>query len=328
MNNATINYGILGCGNIAKRVAQGINYAKDSNLYAFASRDITKAKEYSKKYNATKYYGNYDELLTNDKIDVIYICVPNKYHYDLIVKCLNHHKNVVCEKPMVRTISELDEVYSLAKQNKCLLMEAHKACFIPLNKLLKQRIEANEFGKLKEVEAEYSFEVLSTYNDKRDHWVFDEEFGGASYDIGVYPLSFINYIVGSKIKDFKTETLRHSEFVADFGFNASIEYENGVIGKAYSSWYKTPKDKGQAILTFDKCKIIIPAYWKASKATIIRGDKVENVEVPLLSDFTGEVEEVTWCLNNGLLESPIMNYESSLEILKILEDVNQYRMIK
>lgn len=321
----TVNYAILGCGNIAKRVAVGISNAKDSTLYSFASRDEEKAKNYSLKFESKTYHSSYEEMLNDENVDVVYICTPNKFHFEQIKMCLNHNKNVICEKPMVKTIRELEELYKLSSEKSLVLMEAHKTVFTPLNKLIKKRIDSNEFGKLISVTCDYSFDFSIYPPQMKDHWVTDSSFGGCSYDIGVYPLAFSNYIAGSKIKDIKFKTLRNDEFVCDFGFESEIEYENGVIGYPNSSWLKTSLNKGNALIKLEKCEIEIPAFWKGDSATIHYKDSLENVKVDMVSDFTGEIEEVTNLILNGQVKSRVMNLEASKEILKVLEKVNEYR---
>lgn len=322
--NTKINYAILGCGHIAKRVAEGIKNEENSILYSFASRRIEKAKEYKDSYGAMT-FGSYKDMLNDENINVVYICTPNDFHYDQILMCLNHGKNVICEKPMVKTIKELEELYEIASRKKLVLMEAHKTVFTPLNKLIKQRIKANEFGKLLSIEADYSINFFDYPEDMNNHWVTSADFGGCSYDIGVYPLVFSNYIADSKIKFFNTKTLRHKDFICDFGFESEIEYENGVTSKANSSWLKLSPNKGSALIKLEKCEIEIPAYWKGKNAIIHYADHDEKIEVEMVSDFTGEVKEVTDLLRNNKTESEVMNLEASKEILKIIESVNIYR---
>lgn len=137
-------------------------------------------------------------MLEDENIDVVYICTPNSFHYEQIKLCLNHHKNVNCEKPMVKTEKELKELYDIARSNGLVLMEAHKTAFTPLNKLIKEKIKSNEFGKLLSIEADYSINFFDYPEDMNNHWVTNKDFGGCSYDIGVYPLVFSNFIADSK----------------------------------------------------------------------------------------------------------------------------------
>ena len=93
-------WGILGAGRIAEKFCTALCFVEGSEVYAVASRDIDKAKAYATKYNATRFYNNYNDLVNDDKVDIIYIATPHIFHYEQTMLCLQHKKAVLCEKPM------------------------------------------------------------------------------------------------------------------------------------------------------------------------------------------------------------------------------------
>ena len=84
------NIGILGLGNIANRVAKGVLCSEKACLYAVASRDMDKAKEFAVKYGSECFYGSYEEMLKDSNVDLVYICTPNTFHYEQIKLCLSY----------------------------------------------------------------------------------------------------------------------------------------------------------------------------------------------------------------------------------------------
>ena len=90
-----VRFAIMGLGYIASRVAQGIQYAKNAQLYAVASRDIKKANSFKEQFHAQVAYGSYQEMLEDDKVDIVYICTPNHLHYSQIKLCFSYHKHVI-----------------------------------------------------------------------------------------------------------------------------------------------------------------------------------------------------------------------------------------
>ncbi len=319
-----IRFAILGCGNIAHRVANGILHAKNATLYAVASRSEEKAIQYKEKYGAKVYYTDYEQLCRDENVDVIYICTPNQLHYAQIELCLCHHKNVVCEKPMVKNQKQVKELFQKAKDANCFLMEAHKTCFTPLNQLIKKRLNSNEFGKIISIQADYSFDVRGFYG--LDSWAMDAEFGGSSFDIGVYPTCFSHFMANAKIKEIVGYPIRQEGIVADFGMMTQVQYENGILAQLNSSWLHLTPNKGSALIVCEKGTIEIPAFWKSNQAILRKSGKEEILQVEMESDFTGEVEEAASCIEQGLLQSPIMGCNASCEIIKVIEKVNEYRM--
>ena len=312
-----LNFGIIGIGNIAHRVAKGILCSPKANLYAVASRNKENAKEFKEQYGAEKAYGSYEELLNDSEVDVVYICTPNALHFDQIMLCLSYGKHVVCEKPMVADEVQVKKLFAEARRKGCFLMEAEKTMFTPLNVKLKQMVREGVIGKLQAIRAEYSYDVLKEVDT--DHWVLGKEMGGSAYDIGVYPISFAHFMAGSKMQDLQVEKLMHPEYSCDFGMQADILYENGVYGFLKTNWFYTAEHKGSAILAGDEGYIKVPAFWKSTKAYLYKDGKVEEISVEMESDFEGEVTHAAECIEKGLLESPVLGEEMSLEIIRVVD---------
>ena len=196
-------------------------------------------------------------------------------------------------------------------------MEAEKTMFTPLNVKLKQMVREGVIGKLQAIRAEYSYDVLKEVDT--DHWVLEKEMGGSAYDIGVYPISFAHFMAGSKMQDLQVEKLMHPEYSCDFGMQADILYENGVYGFLKTNWFYTAEHKGSAILAGDEGYIKVPAFWNSTKAYLYKDGKVEEISVEMESDFEGEVTHAAECIEKGLLESPVLGEEMSLEIVRVVD---------
>ncbi len=310
------NIAIMGCGKIAPRIANGIIYS-DGLLYAVASRDKERAKAFAVKYPTCKFM-NYEELLADEKVDLVYIATINETHYDLIKRCLNAGKNVICEKPMLPTQEKIKEVFSLAREKGCFLMEAHKTCFTVLNTLLRTRVE--EIGPIQRIEAKYCGDI--DVSKLKENINMEPTMGGACFDIGVYPICFANLYAKSPLTNVEIVSTESLGYPVDIETVAKLTYENGIIADVKASWRDPTVNKG--ILYGEKGRIEIVNFWKNTEATIYIGDTVETVKVEQASDFTGEVNEALRCLKEGKLTSDIMSEEASLEICKVLEELKKH----
>lgn len=315
------NIGILGLGNIANRVANGVICSKKANLYAVASRNLDNAKNFALKYNSETYYGSYEEMLQDPKVDLVYICTPNTFHYEQIKLCLSHKKHVICEKPMVKDESQVRELFTFAKEHGLFLMEAEKTMFTPLNKKIKEMITEGTIGKLHTIKAQYCSDGLDGLAD--DHWVLGNDMGGCTYDIGVYPICAAHFYADSRMKEFQAEGVNNPAFHCDFGMDCDIFYENGIYASVRSNWFYQAKDKGKAVLVGDKGYFEIPAYWKGNKAFLHKDGHITKIEVDMDNDFEGEITHAVECIEAGLSESPILGEEMSLEIIRVVEAVQE-----
>ena len=315
------NVAILGLGNIANRVAKGVLSSDKAKLYAVASRNLEKAKEFADKYGAVVSYGSYEEMLKDTNVDLVYICTPNALHYEQIKLCFAFGKHVICEKPMVKNEEQVRELFAMGRDRGCFLMEAEKTMFTPLNKKIKNMIEDGIIGNLHTIRAQYCSEGLDGL--PLEHWVLREDFGGCTYDIGVYPICAAHFYADSPMKEFQAEAVRNPEFKCDFGMDTDIFYENGIYANVRSNWFYQAENKGKAVLVGDKGYFEIPAYWKGNRAYLYKDGSKTEVEVAMESDFEGEVTHAIECIEDGLLESPILGEEMSVEIIRVVEAVQK-----
>lgn len=312
-----IKFGILGLGSISKRVAIGIKNANGCLLVGGASSQLEKAERFQREFQLEKAYGSYDELFMDPSIDAIYVCTPNQTHYDFIKKGLIYKKHILCEKPMVLSIKQLDELFDLAKENNVFLMEAHKTVFTPLNQAIFELIQQGIIGSVKAITAEYSHHVLGEHPDLK-HWVFDSETGGCSADVGVYPIVFANTIANSPILKHHSKKLYIKDVLCDVGIRSQIEYENGIVASIQSDWLHTTKDKGSALIVGDRGSIQIDAFWKNTQATITTNEGSYVLKKEHVSEFSGQVEHACACIQKGLNESPGFGRSASKNILRVL----------
>ena len=309
-----LSFGILGLGKIADRVAKGIEYAKNGELVAVSSRNIDKAKAFAYKYHADIFYDNYIDMLQDDRVDIIYICTPNILHKEHIMLALKYHKHVICEKPMVLNLEDLDECFAYARKQNCFLMEAHKTVFTPLNIYLLEKINEGIIGEIKYIEAQYASNVLSSQK-KISSWHYDKEGGGCLYDIGVYPIAYANYFASSKIKEYELIQHKVDDTFCDQA-HAMITYENGIMAHIATSWQcdmvNTAYIYGE--LGYIECH----NFWENTQAILVKDEKRILIEKEMKSDFTGEIEHAINCIEKGWIESNIMGYEQSANILRII----------
>ena len=312
-----MNIAIVGCGHIAVRIARGIQFS-EGKLYAVAARDRERAMLFSQNYPDCRYM-DYDEVFSDENVDMVYIATINESHYGLIKRALNSHKHVICEKPMLATARQIREVFALAREKGCFLMEAHKTCFTVLNRQLKSVIN-DKIGKINHIYGQYcslpDLNLLHKWN------LYEETMGGCRYDIGVYPICFANYYADSEINNVVIKELEKGQYPTDIEMVAELTYENGITATVKSSWLDGSVNRGY--IYGEKGYVRIVNFWKNTEAEIYYNDgSYEYIHVEQDSDFTGEVNEAVRCAGRGLNESPVMSEKASLEIMKVLTKVKE-----
>jgi D-xylose 1-dehydrogenase (NADP+, D-xylono-1,5-lactone-forming) len=189
----SVNWGFIGAGVVAsKALAPAVRSASNANLYAVASRDISKATNLSPE----RVYDNYDELINDPKVDAIYISLPNNFHALIASRALGSGKAVLCEKPLTMNYQESLEMVEAAALSKSLLVEAIWYRWHP--RLIKacQQIAAGVIGEIREIDAAFTY-----VNSNKGNYRFDPALGGgALLDLGPYPLHLIPSLFGSEAR--------------------------------------------------------------------------------------------------------------------------------
>jgi saccharopine dehydrogenase-like NADP-dependent oxidoreductase len=91
----SLNWGILGAGNIAKALAKGLASSKTGKLLAVGSRDEAKAEAFAKEFGATRSYGSYEALLADKEVEAVYIATPHPFHAEWAIKAAAAKKHLL-----------------------------------------------------------------------------------------------------------------------------------------------------------------------------------------------------------------------------------------
>ena len=116
-----INWGLIGLGNIARQFANGLKGVPGACIYGVASRDLQKAKDFRATHGALKCYGDYDSIISDPDIDIIYIATPHPQHFDIAKKALLKNKAVLCEKPITVNYKQAKELIDISRKKKYFL---------------------------------------------------------------------------------------------------------------------------------------------------------------------------------------------------------------
>lgn len=260
-----LKWAILGTGTIASEFADTIDQAGRS-IYAVASRQLDHAKEFADQHHVEKSYGNYDELLRNPDIDIVYIATPHSNHYELMIKCLEHGKHILCEKSITVNSNQLNHVVQLAKEKQLTVIEAMTIYHMPLYQKLSGLIASGKIGKLRMVQV--SFGSLRN-PDVNSRFLNEQLAGGALLDIGVYALSFTRFFLNKQPDEILTTVKR---------FTTGVDEQSGIILRnsddemasiILTLFAKLPK---RGIVTGERAYITVDNFPRAQSATITYPD--------------------------------------------------------
>lgn len=180
-----IHWGILGTANIVGRsFLPALNAMPDGVAWHIGSRDLKRAEVFAKANQIQHASGTYQSVLDDDRVDAIYIPLPNHLHHEWTVKALATGKPVLCEKPLTGSLTQTLDVVKRAQETHALLWEAYAFQFQPQWLRVQELIEQGAIGTLEEIHGTFNT-VLNRPDDVRWVQAYD---GGALNDLGCYPI--------------------------------------------------------------------------------------------------------------------------------------------
>lgn len=243
-----MKFAILGCGFIATKMAEAVKAIESRGVeaYAVASRSLTKAEKFAKDYGFGRAYGSYEELAKDPAIDLIYIATPHSEHYNNILLCLEHGKNLLVEKAFTANALMASEVIALAEEKGVFLSEAMWTRFLPAVQMVKDLILAGKIGKVESVEADFSMPLSHIERLRKP-----ELAGGALLDLGIYSLTFADiFLTDAGIAGAENHIVQTKTHCVKFdtGVDATdwidLIYANGQVAHLKTSMVAPLKNEG------------------------------------------------------------------------------------
>lgn len=319
MADKIYNWGILGPGKIARKFASALEIPKHSRLYAVASRDTNRAKDFALAFGADKYYSDYISLIKDPKIDAVYIATPHAFHYELAKACLENNKPVLSEKPLTLDAEQSEKLLALCEKNKVFLMEALWTRFIPMTVSILEKIHQGAIGEIQYIKADFGFPAPFNPAGR----LFDPALGGGSLlDVGIYPLFLSTLLLGQPEKILASGRLSDSK--VDLDCQAILQYAGNKTALIASSiHYQMPIT---AEITGTGGQIQIPCPWYKNHYYNLKtgNEDWEKVELPPLTNgFEFEIDEVVHCLEQGHIQSSLWPVRSSLQLATLMDEMKQ-----
>jgi predicted dehydrogenase len=151
-----------------------------------------------KKYTGVATYSDYEAMLRELELDAVLIATPSRTHTGMVRSALERGLHVFCEKPFTLSVTDADELSSLARQRGVVTQVGYHNRFVGSFVEVKRLLDAGAIGKVTHILGEaYGPVVLKakggTWRSRK------EEGGGALYDYAAHPLNLLNWYLGQPI---------------------------------------------------------------------------------------------------------------------------------
>jgi predicted dehydrogenase len=314
---SNFRWGILGTGGIAHAFASDLALLSNHHVGAVGSRDLTKSQKFAREFGNATAHGSYEDLVNDPNIDAIYVATPHPMHRDNVILALNAGKPVLCEKPFAVNAKQAREMFDVAKNNGAPLMEAMWARFLPHYAEIRKIIASGVLGPITTIHADHG-QRLADQNIPR---LIDPALaGGALLDLGIYPISLAHMVLGVPVQI--TSSAKFTDKGVDAQTSMILDFENGAQAILNTTMIvQTPCTAVIAGLN-GYLEIDRTFYNPTSmQVTLFDGTLTQfprNYEGHGLREQALEFARV---VRDGELESPILTWSDSIEIMEIMDKV-------
>lgn len=260
--------GIIGTGRIAHRFVPEARLFENIKVAAVCNPNISSAERFAEEFDIPVYVSDTQNLL--EYVDAVYIATPHQTHYAYAKEMLLAGKHVLCEKPMVFSVSQAEELFSIAEEKNLVLMEGIKTAYCPGFQALLEVVQSGKIGKVYDVEA--CFTKLTPSNLRE---MTDTEYGGSFLELGTYTMLPIMKVLGTEEK----HVIYHkatAENGVDIYTKASFDY-GCATGLAKTGL--GVKSEGQLIIAGTQGYILVQAPWWLTKHFEVRYEDPNKKDV-------------------------------------------------
>ncbi|KAI6197776.1 Trans-1,2-dihydrobenzene-1,2-diol dehydrogenase-like isoform X1 [Aphelenchoides besseyi] len=327
-----LRWGIIGCGQIAGDFVRALSVSeKNHKIIAAAARSLEKAEEFVKHSGLPiQAYGNYESVLDDEDVDIVYIALLNKFHAEYVVRALDAGKHVLCEKPMAVNAKEVRKMIEKARAKKLFLMEALWSRFFPAWQHIKRIVDSEEVGKA----THFHFNIAGT-NPRLNLDLCEIP----TLATGVYCVALSLFIFGEE-KPIRIDAIGEKN---EHGFeewcNLTLVFRNGRHATLY--YDRTTLSAWSSYVSCTNGQIQIPRFcWAPLEFTKISGimragaTKSETFTYPLTQDYGKyyynhseglhfEADHVFDAIQAGKTESEVMSLDTSLKCAEILDEIRR-----
>ena len=237
--SAEYQVAVVGTGYIGLEHIKAIAAHPRARLRAIcgSARSTGRLEEIKADYGADRVTADYGEVVSDETVDVVYLCTPNRLHADQAVAALDAGKHVFCEKPMATTLQDCRRMVAAVEGSGRQLMVGHGARFRQLHRAVKDLFDSGKLGEACFCESDY-VHSLGPFLAGTGHqwWRHREEGPFAVIGGACHPLDLMRWIVGEleEVSAYGVTKVLHDVDWHDTVI-ASLKFRNGAVGKCLVS---------------------------------------------------------------------------------------------
>jgi predicted dehydrogenase len=237
MKNATLRGAIIGFGDVARNGHwPAYEASREARIVAIMDRSEERRRLASEKVGA---FSSIEELAKAEPmLDFVDICTPPALHGEQILTALANDWNVLCEKPLLLDLVELEKVRALARERERAVVPLHNWKFAPIIRGATELLRSSKIGSLREVEIEtLRIKDCATADPERPNWRRDPAIagGGILFDHGWHAIYLAQHWFGEQPIGVEASLHRPAADAVEDEVRLTINFPGG-LAKIFLTW--------------------------------------------------------------------------------------------
>jgi D-xylose 1-dehydrogenase (NADP+, D-xylono-1,5-lactone-forming) len=315
-NEGRIGWGVLGAAGVARRrFLPALTSSSNGRLVVVGSRSLDRAAAAVAAVGQGRAAASYEAVLEHPDVDAVYVPLPNALHREWVLESLAAGKHVLCEKPLVLSSAEAEELAETAAAAKRVVMEGFMYRFHPQYEPAVWQPLLAEVGPLRFAHVRYSF-PFNRPGDIRE----DTALGfGALWDLGCYCLDLLTWQLGQVVDVQAMGDLRQGLIWAA---GAQLRFASGLLGTAWWSFAGPLAQRLTLVGELGTLDLDSPfrAAGPATGRLEVNG-QVRTLSLPTDDCFRREIEHFGWVISGAT--SAAVPLSDSARWISIAETVAQ-----
>jgi predicted dehydrogenase len=263
---------LLSTASIGRLMAEASKRSQAARFVAVASRNGDRARQFAEELGLETAFASYEDLLACDRVNAVYVALPNSMHTEWAIKALKAGKHVLCEKPFALDPADVRQAFDVAAEAGRVCAEGFMYRYHPQTLLTQALVAQGEIGTLKHVRAALSLTVPA--GDIRR----DRALGGGAYsDLGCYCVSAARLFAGEPQRLY-AEAVRDASGI-DVRLAATVRFGHDVLAQFDIGMDLPRRDELEIIGS--KGTIVVPDPWlcRAEAIELRRDGRLERLPV-------------------------------------------------
>jgi predicted dehydrogenase len=319
LSDGKVGWGILATGGVARLFTRDLRL-HGHRIIAVASRSRLRAEGFARVFDLPRFHGCYADLLDDPEVDVVYVATPHHLHADNAMAALSHGKHVLVEKAFTRNETEARNVVDLAAARHLLVMEAMWPRFLPHMAFVRSVLDNGTIGAVRSLHADHTQRLPSDPHHRLNDPALA---GGALLDLGVYPISFAQSVLGPPQEVTAEGNLRNTG--VDHSVATIMRHRDNALSTSYSSM--ETRGTNTATVLGTEGRIDIGSIWY-TPADVMVYDADGRLTDTFQSHVSGrgmqyQAAEMERLIGLGETASPLMRPEDSISIMRTMDRIRQ-----